>query len=245
MRVISRLDIKNDFVIKGVQFEGLKKVGSPLAMAEDYYNQSIDEIVLIDSVASLYERNNLFHIVEKAVERVFVPLCVGGGLRSVSDVNDALNAGADKVIINTAAVKNIDIIEQIASRFGAQCIVGSIEAKKRNDIWEVYTDYGREKTGLDVLTWSQKLTEAGIGELLLTSIDNEGTKRGFDLELVHLINSKLNKPLIVGGGFGTTACIDALLSVMTPSAVAIASALHYGDISVREIKNHIRLKKGL
>lgn len=243
MRLIARLDIKNEYVIKGIHLEGLRKVGDPNELARAYYEQGIDEIVFMDAVASLYDRNNLFHIIEAACRDVFVPIAVGGGLRTVEDVSNALGAGADKVVINTGAVRNIRLIEEIAHRFGSQCLVGSIEAKKRDSGWKVYIDNGREPTNLEVIDWARTLQEAGVGEILLTSVDQEGTGRGFDVELVKQVNAAVSRPLIVSGGYGKPAHLDTLLANTQPSAVAFASVLHYQRACVDDLRQAARFNQ--
>ncbi len=227
MRLIARLDIKNEHVIKGIHLEGLRKVGDPNALARRYYEQGIEEIVFMDAVASLYDRNNLFHIIEAACRDVFVPIAVGGGLRSVEDVSKALGAGADKVVINTGAVQNIKLIEQVARKFGSQSLVGSIESKRQANGWTAYIDNGREPTKLDVVNWARTLQEAGCGEIMLTSVDQEGTCRGFDVDLVEQVNAAVNRPVIVSGGYGKPAHLQTLLARVQPSAVAFAAVLHY------------------
>ncbi len=241
IRLIARLDIKNEHVIKGIHLEGLRKVGDPNTLARRYYEQGIDEIVFMDAVASLYDRNNLFHIVEDACRDVFVPIAVGGGMRSVEDVSKALGAGADKVVINTGAVQNIKLIEQVAHKFGSQCLVGSIEAKRQANGWNAYIDNGREPTNLDVMNWAYTLQEAGCGEILLTSIDQEGTSRGFDIDLVEQVNDAVNRPVIVSGGYGEPEHLKALLARVEPSAVAFAAVLHYQRSSVDDIRTAAQL----
>jgi len=236
MRQIARIDIKNEWAIKGINLEGLRKVGNPNELAKRYYQDGIHEIVFMDAVASLYDRNNLFDVIERASQNVFVPIALGGGIRTLNDVSKALDAGADKVVVNTAAVRNIGFIGEIARKFGSQCIIGSIEAKKTESAWEAYIENGREPTGLDVVEWALQMETAGIGELLVTSIDQEGTKRGFDIPLITALQNAVNCPIIVSGGYGKTAHLDALLQVTVPSGVAYASALHYNLQSVSEIK---------
>lgn len=229
MRVIARLDVKNEWVIKGIQMEGLRKVGAPMELAKAYYEAGAHELIFMDAVASLYDRNNLFHIIEKACENVFIPISIGGGLRTIEDVSDALLAGADKVAINTGAVNNISLVSKVADRFGSQCVIGSIEAKRKADgSWQAYIDNGREPTGLDVLDWVQKLEAAGIGELLLTSVDQDGTRRGFDLDLYTAVSSATSRPIILSGGYGELGHLAKLKErEPLPSAIAIASAFHY------------------
>ncbi|WP_353628708.1 imidazole glycerol phosphate synthase cyclase subunit (plasmid) [Sulfitobacter sp. TCYB15] len=236
MRLISRIDVKNEWAIKGIHLEGLRKVGDPNTLAVDYYKAGVDEIVFMDAVASLYNRNNLFGVIEKACENVFVPIALGGGIRSVADAAAALNAGADKVIINTGAVHDINLISDVAARFGSQCIVGSIEAKKIDTRWEAYIDNGREVTGLDVVDWAQTLEKAGVGELMITSVDKEGTQRGFDVQLVAAVQEVTRRPIIVSGGYGQPKHLDALLAKVRPSGIAVAAALHYKKQEVAEIR---------
>ena len=188
-RLISRLDIKNDFIVKGINFEGIRKVGSPKLLAEKYYKQGIDEIIYMDVVASLYERNTITQFIREAAKNIFVPLTVGGGIRNLKDVRDILNNGGDKVAINTAAVKKPYLIKEISEEIGSQSIVVSIEAKNiKENQWEVYYDNGREKSGLDVIEWACKAEKLGAGELLVTSIDKDGVKKGMDINLLKNLN---------------------------------------------------------
>lgn len=241
-RIIARLDVKNEFVIKGIHLEGLRKVGDPNSMAKKYYEEGIDEIIFMDAVAAYYDRNSLSHIVERACVDIFVPLTVGGGIRSIEDIQTALNAGADKVAINTQAVKEPQFITRASKIFGAQCIVASIEAKKvATDRWETYIDNGREPTGLDVIAWALKLEALGAGEIMLTSIDAEGTKKGFDLELNTAVSEAVNIPVISSGGAGKTEHVKDLMGQANVDAVAVASLLHYDLVSVAGLKTALRL----
>ena len=238
MRVVARLDVKNQHVIKGIQLEGLRKVGNPNEMARAYYEAGIDEIVFMDAVASLYDRNNLFSIIEEAVREVFVPIAIGGGLRTIDDVSQALDAGADKVIINTGAVRNIALVNEVANKFGSQCLIGSIEAKRiLTGGWHARVDNGREPTGLEVMGWARRLRDAGVGEVLVTSVDQEGTRRGFDVDLIEALQNTIRQPIIVSGGYGQPAHLGKLLSRVVPSAVAYASALHYKQTSVADLRD--------
>lgn len=237
MRLIARLDIKNEFVIKGIHLEGLRKVGDPQALARKYYDAGIDEILFMDAVASLYDRNNLFHIIEAACREVFIPITIGGGIRSLADIERALLSGADKVALNTAAVNSPELIREASLRFGSQAIVASIEAKKRQDSWEAYIDNGRENTGKDVIEWSMRLQDLGAGELLITSVDQEGTKKGFDCALIETINKVLTIPVIACGGLGRAEHVNELLRRCKPSAIACASVLHYELMPVGGLKN--------
>jgi imidazole glycerol-phosphate synthase subunit HisF len=238
-RIIARIDIKNNYVIKGIHLEGLRKVGDPNEFALKYYNQGVDEIVFMDAVASLYDRNQLFDVIESASNDVFVPIAVGGGIRSCDDVSKALEVGADKVIINTGAFRKIDLIYEIATKYGSQCLVGSIEAKKNGSGWYCYTDNGREPTDIEVGDWVTKLQDAGVGEILLTSVDQEGTRKGFDINLVQYVDSISNRPIIVSGGYGIPLHAQDLLNTVQPSALAFASVLHYEIETIGNIKSHI------
>ncbi len=240
IRLIARLDIKNEYVIKGIHLEGLRKIGNPNVLAKKYYDEGIDEIIFMDAVASLYGRNNLFHIIEKACKEIFIPITIGGGIRSVQDIELALKSGADKITLNTQAIKNPSIIREASRIYGSQCIVGSIEAKKKGNSWEAYIDNGREQTGIDAIEWAMKLEELGIGELCVTSIDKEGTKKGFDLELMHAICEKVKVPVIASGGAHNAKDIAELCkSNVQISAVAVASMLHYNIESIQAAKEFL------
>ncbi|MBF0609655.1 MAG: imidazole glycerol phosphate synthase subunit HisF [Magnetococcales bacterium] len=226
-RLVARLDIKAPNLVKGVQLEGLRKLGDPHAFALHYYQQGVDELLYMDIVASLYERNSLLDLVERTTANVFVPLTVGGGLRSVADVGKALRAGADKVAINTAAIKRPQLISEVANAYGRQCMVLSIEAKRRpNGQWEAYFDNGREHTGLNAVDWAKKGCELGAGEILLTSVDREGTASGVDHELIQAIASQIPIPIIASGGVGQFSHIQQALD-SGAQAVAMAHVLHY------------------
>ena len=239
-RVVARLDVKGHQLIKGVQMEGLRVVGDPLERARLYYSQGIDELVYLDIVASLYGRNSLLDLVSRTAASIFVPITVGGGIRSVEDARAALRAGADKVAINTAAIQNPGIITEIATQFGAQCVVVCIEAKSiAPKKWEAYYNSGREKSGLDAVEWAEKAVGLGAGEVFLTSVDRDGTRRGFDLELLTAISSKISVPVVCSGGFAQPK--DAVVAVNDGgvSAVAVADALHFNRCTVREIKQSL------
>jgi imidazole glycerol-phosphate synthase subunit HisF len=235
-RVIARLDIKAPNLVKGIHLEGLRVIGDPAEHAVRYYQQGADELVYIDIVASLYERNNLTDLVARTASEIFVPLTVGGGVRTLEDVNALLRAGADKVAINTAAVRRPALISEAARSFGSQCIVASIEAKQRpNGGWEAYTDNGREKTGLDAVEWARQLVDLGAGEVLLTSVDKEGTRKGFDLELVQTIGPTLDVPVIACGGAGS---IDHVVQAVRAGAdaIAVAGLFHYKTETIGSLK---------
>ncbi|HAU1193302.1 TPA: glycosyl amidation-associated protein WbuZ [Legionella pneumophila subsp. raphaeli] len=239
IRLIARLDIKGPNLIKGVHLEGLRVVGNPNEYAMAYYAQGADELIYMDTVASLYGRNNLSEIVKTTAENVFIPITVGGGIRSVDDAKQLLRCGADKVAINTAATKNPVLISDIARRFGSQCVVLSIEAKRTvNGRWEVMTDNGREHTGMDAVDWARNGEEFGAGEILLTSIDQEGTRKGFDLELVKQVSSMVSIPVIASGGMGKLEDLTEVVCEAKADAVAMADVLHYKRISLPEIRKY-------
>lgn len=241
-RVVARLDVKGDSLVKGVRLEGLRKMGDPAEHARRYYEQGADEIIYIDVVASLYGRNNLREIVERTAAEVFIPMIVGGGVRSADDVNSLLRAGADKVAINSAALARPALIAETSRVFGAQCIVVSIEAGRRpGGGWEAFTDNGREKTGIDALEWAERAVGLGAGEILLTSIDREGTRKGFDLELTRAVVARVGVPVIASGGAG---CVDDVAAVLDVGvdAVAIASLLHYKVETVSSLKAGLAAK---
>lgn len=241
IRLISRLDIKAPFLVKGVQFEGLRKLGDPNEYALKYYKNGIDEIFYIDIVASLYNRNTLTDIISKTTKEVFVPITVGGGLRNLFDIEKALRAGADKVSLNTAAIKDPNIINEASKRFGSSCIVLSIEAKKnKQNYWEAYYDNGREHSGLNVIDWVKEAENRGAGEILVTSVDRDGTRKGFDIELVEKVSSSITVPLVVSGGLGKLDDITQLKMIDNISGIAIGSSLHYDDLSVKKIREHCK-----
>lgn len=237
VRLIGRLDIKGPNLIKGVHLEGLRVVGDPQQFARRYYAEGIDELIYMDIVASLYGRNSLADIVRHTAQDIFVPLTVGGGIRSVADVRQLLRAGADKIAINTAATRRPELITEIARKFGSQCVVLSIEAKRRNDGgWEVYVDNGRERTGLDVVEWAKRGESLGAGEMLVTSVDQEGTRKGFDCDLIRAVTSAVRIPVIASGGMGSLQHLLDAVRVGGADAVAMADVLHYERIPLAEIR---------
>lgn len=242
IRLIARLDVKNDHLVKGIQLEGLRKLGDPHDFAADYYRQGVDELLYMDIVASLYNRNNLSAIVRRTTDDVFIPITVGGGLRSVDDVRSILQMGADKAAINTAAIKDESIITQVAEAFGSQCMVLSIQAKRSRTWpgkWEAYYDNGRAHSGYDVVEWAKRGEALGAGEILLMSVDNEGLQRGMDLELIEAVTKAVSIPVICGGGVG---CGDDIVDGANAGAdaVACAAVLHYKKETVAELKEDIR-----
>ena len=236
-RFIARLDIKNEYLIKSIQLEGLKKIGDPNEYAIKYYKAGVDEIIFMDVVASLYGRNNLFEVIKKTAKNIFIPVTVGGGVRSEKDAENLLHSGADKICINTAAINNPKFINKLAKRFGSQCIVLSVDAKKKGEnSWEAYTLNGREKTGLDVERWVKQAIDLGIGEVILTSVDYEGTGHGFDYDLITKISPICKVPLIISGGLGEIKHLKKLKEIIKINAVAAAKVLHYNQLSVSKIK---------
>ncbi len=242
IRVIGRIDVKNESAIKGIQLEGLRKVGLPNELAVKYYTDGIDELIFMDAVAAYYDRNSLFHIIKDACADIFVPITVGGGIRNLFDIQNALNSGADKVAINTAAIRDPDFITQAAKTFGSQCIVVSIDAKRTNKIntWEAYTDNGREASGLDVISWVEKAEQLGAGEVFLTSIDRDGTKKGFDVELNQFVSKATSIPITVSGGAGSLSHLSDLIKKTCVDGICLASILHYNIESLVDIKKLIK-----
>lgn len=237
IRLIARLDIKGPNLIKGVHLEGLRVMGSPNEHALRYYLQGADELIYMDCVASLYGRNHLGDIVRAAAKDIFVPMTVGGGVRSVEDATQILRAGADKVAVNTAAVANPKLITEISRHFGSQCMVLGIEAKQVGpDRWEVYTDNGRERTGLDVIEWVKRGVAMGAGEVMLTSVDREGTRKGFDIALVKAVIAEISVPVIASGGMGKPEDLLEVVCVGGADAVAMADILHYKRAEISEIR---------
>ena len=238
VRIIARLDIKGPNLIKGVHLEGLRVVGDPHEHALRYYEQGADELLFIDIVASLYQRNNLSDIIKRAADRVYVPITVGGGLRSLDDVSRMMHSGADKVAINTAAIARPQLVAEVAHRYGSQCMVLGIEAKRvAPGRWVAYTDNGRERTGQDVVEWARRGVEMGAGEILLTSVDQEGTRKGFDIALVQQVCDAVNVPVTASGGFGRAEDLAAV-GASGVSGIAIADALHWNRMTLAEIKAH-------
>lgn len=237
IRLIARLDIKGPNLIKGIHLEGLRVIGDPQEYARRYYEAGADELIYMDVVASLYGRNNLTEVVKRAAQSIFIPITVGGGVRSVSDANQLLRSGADKVAINTAAITRPELITEISRRFGSQCMVLSIEAKRVGENkWEAYTDNGRERSGVDVVEWAKRGCELGAGEILLTSVDQEGTRKGFDIALVHAVANAVNVPVIASGGMGTTKHLVEVVREGGADAVAMADVLHYNRLDIQQIR---------
>ena len=239
-RVIPCLDVTAGRVVKGVNFVGLRDAGDPVEIAARYDEQGADEVCFLDITASSDERDILLNVIEAVAAKVFIPLTVGGGVRKVEDVRRLLNAGADKVSINTAAVQNPDLVREAASLVGNQCIVVAIDAKRGPSGWEVYTHGGRKPTGLDAVQWAKTMESAGAGEILLTSMDRDGTRDGFDLGLTRAVADAVGVPLIASGGVGTLEHLADGVLQGHAEAVLAASIFHFGDFTVRQAKDHMR-----
>lgn len=240
-RLIARLDVKGANLIKGVHLEGLRVIGDPQDCAYRYYQQGADELIYMDAVASLYGRNHLAEIIKESVKNIFVPITVGGGIRSVDDAAAILRTGADKVAINTAAVANPELITQIAETFGNQCMVLSVEAKQQsNQRWEALTENGRERSGRDVVEWVAEAVHRGAGEILLTSVDREGTRKGFDLDLLRAVSQSVNVPVIASGGMGRLEDATDAVNHGGVDAVAMADILHFQRVTIGNVRNVCR-----
>ena len=240
-RLISRLDVKNNKLIKSVSFEGLRVLGEINEFAKKYYNDGIDEILYIDTVASLYERNSLTEIIKKATEDIFVPITVGGGIKNIEDIKNILRSGADKIAINSEAIRNKNFISESAKIFGSQCIVVSIQAKIiTENKWEALYLNGRESSGLDVLDWAKTVEQLGAGEILLTSVDFDGTLKGLDFNLLTRVSDAVNIPVIGSGGAGNKEEIANCLNNSSISALAIGSMLHYEKDTINNVKKLIK-----
>ena len=241
-RIIPCLDVQNGRVVKGINFVDLKDAGDPVEQAKIYSDGGADEICFLDITASNENRETIYDVVKKTSKKCFVPLTVGGGVRSIEDINKLLNCGADKVSINTAAVKNPDVIIESSKKFGSQCIVVAIDAKKNNEKWEVFTHGGRNKTGIDALDFAKKMEDCGAGELLVTSMDRDGTQVGYDIHLMSKISTTVNIPIIASGGVGNLDHLVDGIEKGKASAVLAASIFHYGKYSIKEAKEYLDSK---
>ena len=241
-RIIPCLDVKNGRVVKGINFVDLKDAGDPVEQAKIYSDGGADEICFLDITASNENRNTIYEVVKKTSKKCFVPLIVGGGVRSVKDINKLLNCGADKVSINTAAVQNSEVIVESSKKFGSQCIVVAIDAKKNNDNWKVFTHGGRNNSGIDAIEFAKKMEDSGAGELLVTSMDRDGTQIGYDIALMSQISSEVNIPVIASGGVGNLDHLVDGIKFGKASAVLAASIFHYGKYSIQEAKDYLDLK---
>jgi len=242
-RIIPCLDVKDGRVVKGVNFVNLRDAGDPVEIAKKYSDEGADEICFLDITASNEERKTMIDVVERTAAQVFVPLTVGGGVRTLDDVRQILLAGADKVSINTAAVKNPDFVKEAADKFGSQCIVVAIDARSVGDSkWEVFTHGGRNPTGIDAVEWAQKMEDYGAGEILLTSMDKDGTKSGYDLPLTKTISRNLRIPIIASGGAGNLEHLSDGVKLGEADAVLVASIFHYGEYTIKEAKEFLSAK---
>ena len=241
-RIIPCLDVKDGRVVKGTQFVDLRDAGDPVEIAKIYDQQGADEIAFLDITASYEKRDILLDIVRRTAEEIFIPLTVGGGVRRLEDIRTLLKAGADKVSVNTAAVRDPHFVERASKRFGCQCIVIAIDAKRRGDTWEVFTHGGRVPTGIDALVWAKKMEELGAGEILLTSMDRDGTKDGYDIELTRTISEQVSIPVIASGGVGTLEHLYEGLALGKASAVLAASIFHYKEYSIAQVKSFLKEK---
>ena len=241
-RIIPCLDVKNGRVVKGINFVDLKDAGDPVEQAKIYSDGGADEICFLDITASNENRDTIYEVVKRTSKKCFVPLTVGGGVRSIEDINKLLNCGADKVSINTAAVQNSKVVSESSKKFGSQCIVIAIDAKKKGKNWEIFTHGGSNSTGIDAIEYSKKMEECGAGELLVTSMDRDGTQVGYDIELMSKISSKVNIPVIASGGVGNLDHLVDGIKLGKASAVLAASIFHYGKHSIKEAKEYLDLK---
>lgn len=240
-RIIARLDIKAPDVVKGIQLEGLRIVGDPSSLAGKYYEQGADEILFMDIVASLYGRNSLLPLVRETARGVFVPMTIGGGIRTLDDIAAVLRSGADKVAINTAAIARPEFLHEAALAFGSQCLVLSVETKRQpNGQWEAYTDNGRERTYRNALEWMVEAERLGVGEILVTSVDREGTRKGLELGLIREVCARVRVPVIACGGVGSAEDVASALCERQVDAVCCASLLHYDLCSIPELKSVLR-----
>lgn len=236
-RIIARLEVKGSNVVKGVQMEGLRVVGEPNALAQNYYKQGVDELIFMDIVASLYGRNQIVPVIESAARDIFVPITVGGGIRSIDDITTVLRSGADKVAINTAAIANPEILCRASEAFGSECIVLSVEAKLQADgSWECYTDNGRERTGRNALDWAEEAEALGVGEILVTSVDRDGTLSGFDIPLCCAMRERVHVPVIAAGGAGESSHVSNLFSKTGIDAVCCGAIFHAEACSIQVLK---------
>ncbi len=240
-RIIPCLDVEKGFVVKGKNFSSLKYAGDAVDLAKKYNDAGADEIVFLDITASYDKRETIFDLVEKVAENIFIPFTVGGGIKDDNDVVKLLDAGADKVSINTSAFRNPDLINSVSARFGSQCIVVAIDAKNNDGFYEVYVEGGRKRTGIDAVSWAKKAEKFGAGEILLTSIDYDGTNKGFDLKLTKLISESVNIPVIASGGAGNLNCFLEVFNKGKADAALAASIFHYDFYAIEDVKSYLKL----
>lgn len=241
-RIIPCLDVKDGKVVKGVNFVGLKEVGDPVALARSYYEQGADELVFLDITATHEQRDTMVQVVNAVAKEIFIPFTVGGGIRTLEDIRKMLLAGADKVSLNSAAVNHKQLIKEGAEMFGSQCIVLAVDGKKRPDGsgWNVYVNGGRKDTGLDLLTWIREGVALGAGEILLTSMDADGTKQGFDIEMCKAVRDMVDVPVIASGGCGALTHFKEVFEEQAADAALAASIFHYGELSIQEVKEYLQ-----
>lgn len=240
-RIIPCLDVKDGRVVKGTNFVGLRDAGDPVELASIYDRELADELIFLDITASSDERNTMVEMVEQTASQVFIPFTVGGGIRTVEDIRKMLKAGADKVSLNTAAIKNPELIAEGAKRFGSQCIVLAVDARQVGpDKWEVYINGGRTPTGLDVIEWVKRATDLGAGEILLTSMDQDGVKDGYDIPLTRAVSEAVNVPVIASGGAGALEHFYDVLTLGKADAVLAASVFHFGEFTVGQVKEYLK-----
>tara|TARA_Y100000310_G_scaffold343460_1_gene451188 strand:- start:7012 stop:7782 length:771 start_codon:yes stop_codon:yes gene_type:complete len=247
-RIIPCLDVKNNRVVKGKNFENLVDAGNPVELAKKYNKQGADELIFLDITASIENRKTIIEMVKLVAKQIFIPFTVGGGISTIEDIRNLLSAGADKVSINSAAVKNIKLIEEAANTFGSQCIVIAIDAKKKigpkeKESWEVYVNSGKIPTGIDALEWAKKVESLGAGEILLTSMNKDGTKSGYDNDLTNIISKAVNIPVIASGGAGTLKSIEETFKNGKADAALAASIFHYDTYTVKQVKTYLKNKQ--
>ena len=240
VRIIPKLEIKNEFLIKGVRYEGLRKIGNPIDFANKYFNEGADQLNVIDIVASLYSRDNLYEIINRITEKVFIPVCVGGGIKNLDHIKSLLECGADRVIINSQALRNVKFIDEINNTFGNQFLTISIEAKKIGNSYYCMMDHGRENSNKTVTNWIQELKDYDVGEIILNSIDNDGIEEGFDTDLLKIFErEKISCPIVINGGAGDLKHFSYLLKNHNLEGVSVATGLHFNRFSIKEIKQHL------
>ena len=238
-RIIARLEIKSNNVVKGIRMEGLRKIGNPEILVNKYFMDGVDEIILSDIVASLYNRNHLYDLVSKICKKINIPIAVGGGIRTFDDALKLLKSGADKITINTHAVTNKNLIKECAEKFGSQCVIIEIHAKKKNNNWEVFIENGRQPTKIDVFNWIKEVQKLGAGEILIVSVDNDGVCKGPDFELIDNIKKICNVPLIYGGGVSSKSDILEILNLEGVDAVSLSHLLHFNKDNIKNLKNYL------
>lgn len=243
IRIIPKLEIKNKYLIKGVKFEGLRKLGDPVLFAKKYYDDSADQINIIDIVASLYSRDNIYDIINKITNNIFIPVNVGGGIQDIEHIKKLLTCGADRIIINSAALRNINFLKEIKNIFGDQFLSVSIEAKKIKDKYYCMMDHGRENSNIEIKDWVKQLNEMAIGEIILNSIDHDGMKNGFEISLINEVYDIIKCPLVVSGGAQSLDDFSSVLSNFKLDGLCSSTALHFNDLNIINIKKHLKQKK--